>query len=486
MFKSGILVMIITMASRVLGLFRTVLIAYYFGASKFTDAYFSAFKISNLFRQVLGEGALGTVFIPLYNERVVKEGEEEAKALIYSILNLLFIVTTILSLLTVVFSKEIIEVIVRGYPAETREIAAGLLKIMAFYLLFIGMSGMVSAILNNFKKFLIPASTSLLFNIAVIGSAVMFGEKLGIKSLAFGVLAGGILQFLIVLPSFFKIVREYRFKIDFKDPYLRRIFYLLLPMLLGIFAKQINSVVDQFFASYLQSGGVTALENATRLYNLPLGVFGISLSTVVYPSLSRAMAKKEFADVEDKILKGLNILMFLILPSMAVFTFYSREVIELIFSRGRYTPEAILITAQCLFFYSLGLYFYTAIHLVSRAYYGMKNTKDPVKFAVVSIVINIVLNTLLIGRFRHMGLAMATAIASGVNFTLLIYFFRKKYIKIDIERAAKFTMLVAGAVIVSLGASYIVSNTIVKLIVFSGVYLGVWALPLKRKGTNIF
>ena len=486
MFKSGILVMIITMASRVLGLFRTVLIAYYFGASKFTDAYFSAFKISNLFRQVLGEGALGTVFIPLYNERVVKEGEEEAKALIYSILNLLFIVTTILSLLTVVFSKEIIEVIVRGYPAETREIAAGLLKIMAFYLLFIGMSGMVSAILNNFKKFLIPASTSLLFNIAVIGSAVMFGEKLGIKSLAFGVLAGGILQFLIVLPSFFKIVREYRFKIDLKDPYLRRIFYLLLPMLLGIFAKQINSVVDQFFASYLQSGGVTALENATRLYNLPLGVFGISLSTVVYPSLSRAMAKKEFADVEDKILKGLNILMFLILPSMAVFTFYSREVIELIFSRGRYTPEAILITAQCLFFYSLGLYFYTAIHLVSRAYYGMKNTKDPVKFAVVSIVINIVLNTLLIGRFRHMGLAMATAIASGVNFTLLIYFFRKKYIKIDIERAAKFSMLVAGAVIVSLGASYIVSNTIVKLIVFSGVYLGVWALPLKRKGTNIF
>ncbi len=486
MFKSGILVMMITMASRVLGLFRTILIAYYFGASKFTDAYFSAFKISNLFRQVLGEGALGTVFIPLYNERVQKEGEEKGKVLIYSILNLLFVVTAILSLLTVIFSRQIIEVIVRGYPAETREIAAGLLKIMAFYLLFIGMSGMISAILNNFKKFLIPASTSLLFNVAVIASASLFGERFGVKALALGVLAGGVLQFLVVLPSFFKIVRGYSFKIDFKDPYLKRIFLLLIPMLLGIFARQINSVVDQFFASYLKSGGVTALENATRLYNLPLGVFGISLATVVYPTMSRAMERKDFTQVEDKLIKGMNILMFLILPSMAVFTMYSREVIELVFSRGRYSSEAILVTSQSLLFYSLGLYFYTGTHLISRAYYGMKNTKDPVKFSIISILINICLNALLIGRLRHMGLALATAVASGVNFSMLLFFFRRRYLKIDIGRVGRFTLKVAGAVVLSVGASFLIDNTIIKLVVFSAVYLGIWAVPLKRRGVEIF
>jgi len=486
MFKSGILVMMITMASRVLGLFRTILIAYYFGASKFTDAYFSAFKISNLFRQVLGEGALGTVFIPIYNERVEREGEEKGKVLIYSVLNLLFVVTTILSILTVIFSRQIIEVIVRGYPAETREIASGLLRIMAFYLLFIGMSGMISAILNNFKRFFIPASTSLLFNIAVIASAGLFGERLGVKALALGVLAGGVLQFLVVLPSFFKIVKGYSFKVDFKDPYLKRIFLLLLPMLLGIFARQINSVVDQFFASYLESGGVTALENATRLYNLPLGVFGISLATVVYPTMSRAIERKDFTQVEDKLIKGLNILMFLILPSMAVFTLYSVEVIELIFSRGRYSPEAILITSQSLFFYSLGLYFYTGTHLISRAYYGMKNTKDPVKFSIVAIALNICLNALLISRFRHMGLALATAVASGVNFAMLLIFFRKKYLNIDIMRVGRFTVKVAGAVAISVGASFLIESTIIKLVVFSLVYLGLWALPLKRRGVELF
>lgn len=486
MFKSGIPIMIITMASRILGLFRTILIAYYFGASKFTDAYFSAFKISNLFRQVLGEGALGTVFIPLYNERVVEEGEERGKVLIYSILNLLFVVTTILSLLTLIFSREIIEFIVRGYPSETREIASGLLKIMSFYLLFIGMSGMICAILNNFKKFIIPASTSLLFNVAVIGAAAGFSKSVGISALAYGVLIGGVLQFLMVLPSFFKIVKGYSFKIDFSDPYLKRIFILMVPMLLGIFAKQINSVVDQFFASYLKSGGVTALENATRLYNLPLGVFGISLSTVVYPTMSRAIAKKEYGVVEDNLLKGLNILMFLILPSMAVFTIYSREVIELVFSRGRYSPDAITVTAQSLLFYSLGLYFYTSIHLVSRAFYGMKNTKDPVKFAITSIVINIVLNAALIGRYRHMGLALATAVASGVNFGLLMYFFRKKYIKLQLGRLMNFTLKVAGSVAVAIGGSFFIQGVILKLVVFSLVYLGVWAVPLKKKGVNLF
>lgn len=486
MFKSGMLIMMITMISRVLGLFRTVLIAYYFGATKFTDAYFSAFKISNLFRQVLGEGALGTVFIPLYNEKVEEKGKEEGKILIYSVLNLLFVVTTILSLLTMVFSTQIIEVIVKGYPAETRMIASRLLKIMSFYLLFIGMSGMIAAVLNNFKQFLIPASTSLLFNVAIIVAAATLNKRLGIDALAWGVLIGGLLQFLVVVPSFIGVVKEYKFKIDFKDPALKKIFILLVPMLLGIFAKQINSVVDQFFASYLKQGGVTALENATRLYNLPLGVFGISISTVVYPTLSRAMAKKDFTVVEDKILKGLNILLFLIIPSIGVFTMYSKEVIELVFSRGRYSPEAILVTSQCLFFYSLGLYFYTAVHLVSRAYYGMKNTKDPVKYAIISIIINIGLNALLINRFQHMGLAIATAIASGVNFGLLLYSFRKKYLKLDIKRVARFGIKVVAAVILSIGASYYVGNTILKIIVFSLVYLGLWAIPLKKKGIDLF
>ena len=270
MFKSGILVMLITLVSRVLGLARSIVVAYYFGASAGTDAFFSAFKISNFFRQLLGEGALGTSFIPMYNEKVGKEGEEEGKKFIFSILNIVFIFSIIISIGMIIFSDEIIKIIVSGFSLETKEIASGLLKIMSSYFIFISLSGMIGAILNNFKCFVVPASTSIFFNLAILGGAIFFGKTYGIKAMAYGVLVGGLLQLIIVLPQFFKRVGMYRFKIDFKDKYLKRIFYLMLPMLVGIVARQFNTIVDQFFASYLESGGVSALENATRVYNLSL------------------------------------------------------------------------------------------------------------------------------------------------------------------------------------------------------------------------
>lgn len=424
MFKSGILVMLITLVSRVLGLARSIVVAYYFGASAGTDAFFSAFKISNFFRQLLGEGALGTSFIPMYNEKVGKEGEEEGKKFIFSILNIVFIFSVIISIGMIIFSDEIIKIIVSGFSLETKEIASGLLKIMSSYFIFISLSGMICAVLNNFKCFAVPASTSIFFNLAILGGAVFFGKTYGIKAMAYGVLVGGLLQLIIVLPQFFKRVGMYRFKIDFKDKYLKRIFYLMLPMLVGIVARQFNTIVDQFLLHILNLG-VSALENATRVYNLPIGVFGISISTVIYPALSKKIVNKNFEAVEEDIKRGLNILLFLVVPSMAVLTIYSEDIVRLIFEYGKFNGRAVKITAESLFYYSLGLYFYTAIHLMTRAFYGMKNSRDPVKFSVSAIIINIILNALLIKSMEYRGLALSTSIAAMINFSLLLYTFRK-------------------------------------------------------------
>ena len=152
MFKNGFLMMIIILISRVLGLFRSVVLAYYFGAGAITDAYYSAFKISNFFRQLLGEGALGNSFIPLYNDKLVEDGEEESKKFIFSVLNLVFLFSTTVTILTIVFSDTIIQFTVRGFNEETKALASTLLKIMSSYFIFISMSGMICAILNNFKK----------------------------------------------------------------------------------------------------------------------------------------------------------------------------------------------------------------------------------------------------------------------------------------------------------------------------------------------
>lgn len=486
MFRSGLLVMIITMVSRVLGLVRAGIIAYYFGASAMTDAFFSAFKISNFFRQLLGEGALGSSFIPLYNERVESEGEENSKQFIYSILNLLFIFSTIVTILMLIFSQGIIDGIVSGFPDETKIIASRLLKIMSVYFVFISLSGMVCAILNNFKQFAVPASTSIFFNLAIILASMYFGKTYGIDALAYGVVIGGLFQFLVVLPAFFKIMKGYSFKIDWKDPYLKKIFIMICPMLIGIVARQVNTIVDQMFASYLAEGGVSALENATRLYLLPVGVFGVSISTVIFPALSKAMSKNDLDGATDNIIKGLNILLFLIIPSTAVLTFYAPEVIRLTLSYGKFDEEAVRVTSQDLLYYSLGLYFYTAIYLMTRAFYSVKNSKYPVKFSIISIVINIVLNFLLIKSMAYRGLALSTSIASGVNFFLLLIVFRRKYINFSLKKSYIFFIKTFIITAIALIASYKIDNTIIKLVVFSAVYMLFWAKSLLKNKMEVF
>lgn len=486
MFRSGLLVMIITMLSRVLGLVRAGIIAYYFGASAMTDAFFSAFKISNFFRQLLGEGALGSSFIPLYNERVESEGEENSKQFIYSILNLLFVFSTIVTILMIIFSQGIIDGIVSGFPDETKIIASRLLKIMSVYFVFISLSGMVCAILNNFKQFAVPASTSIFFNLAIILASMYFGKTYGIDALAYGVVIGGLFQFLVVLPAFFKIMKGYSFKIDWKDPYLKKIFIMICPMLIGIVARQVNTIVDQMFASYLAEGGVSALENATRLYLLPVGVFGVSISTVIFPALSKAMSKNDLDGATDNIVKGLNILLFLIIPSTAVLTFYAPEVIRLTLSYGKFDEEAVRVTSQALLYYSLGLYFYTAIYLMTRAFYSVKNSKYPVKFSIISIVINIVLNFLLIKSMAYRGLALSTSIASGVNFFLLLIVFRRKYINFSLKKSYIFFIKTFIITAIALIASYKIDNTIIKLVVFSAVYMLFWAKSLLKNKMEVF
>ena len=478
--------MIITMVSRVLGLVRAGIIAYYFGASAMTDAFFSAFKISNFFRQLLGEGALGSSFIPLYNERVESEGEENSKQFIYSILNLLFVFSTIVTILMIIFSQGIIDGIVSGFPDETKIIASRLLKIMSVYFVFISLSGMVCAILNNFKQFAVPASTSIFFNLAIILASMYFGKTYGIDALAYGVVIGGLFQFLVVLPAFFKIMKGYSFKIDWKDPYLKKIFIMICPMLIGIVARQVNTIVDQMFASYLAEGGVSALENATRLYLLPVGVFGVSISTVIFPALSKAMSKNDLDGATDNIIKGLNILLFLIIPSTAVLTFYAPEVIRLTLSYGKFDEEAVRVTSQALLYYSLGLYFYTAIYLMTRAFYSVKNSKYPVKFSIISIVINIVLNFLLIKSMAYRGLALSTSIASGVNFFLLLIVFRRKYINFSLKKSYIFFIKTFIITAIALIASYKIDNTIIKLVVFSAVYMLFWAKSLLKNKMEVF
>ena len=486
MLRQGISVGVITFVSRITGFFRAFLIAYYFGSSGTTDAYFSAFKISNFFRQLLGEGALGNSFIPLYNKIEETEGENRGKEFIFSVLNLLFIFSSVVTILMIIFSDQIINLIVSGFPEDTKELASHLLKIMSFYFVFISLSGMIGAMLNNFRHFLVPAATSIFFNLAIIASAILCGQKYGIDALAWGVVVGGVLQFLVVLPTFFKIVKTYSLKINWKDPYIKKLILMTLPMLGGIMARQLNTVVDQWFASNLETGAVTALEDATRLYLLPVGVFGVSLSTVIYPSLAQAVAKHKNDIAEKYILKGLNILLFLVIPSILVLTIYSEDVVRLTLSYGKFGEEAVKVTANALLYYSIGLYFYTGIFLMTRAFYSMQNSAYPVVASIVSIIINIVLNFVFIKPFGYKGLALSTSIAAGVNFLMLLFEYRRKYICFNLKKTLIFLLNSIVFSAIAFLASYKINLSLVKITVFGLVYLLFWARGLYKNKMEVF
>ncbi|MGL6098179.1 MAG: murein biosynthesis integral membrane protein MurJ, partial [Fusobacteriaceae bacterium] len=312
------------------------------------------------------------------------------------------------------------------------------------------------------------------------------GKTHGVMVLGYGVVVAGLLQLLVVLPSFFKIVKGYSFKIDFKDEYLKKIAIMIGPMLIGIVARQVNTVVDQYFASYLPTGGVSALENATRIYNLPIGVFGISLSTVIFPIMAKAISNNRKDILQENFMKGLNILLFLVVPSMAVFTFYSEDIIRLTLGYGKFDATAAKVTSEALFYYSLGLYFYTAIHLVTRGFYGMKDSKEPVKYSILAITINIFLNWTLVDRFQYKGIAISSATASAVNFICLLFIYNKKYVKLNWKNYFIFSIKTIFSTSIALLVSYRIENIILKLLIFSLTYLMLWSYEMVKKKMEMF
>lgn len=304
--------------------------------------------------------------------------------------------------------------------------------------------------------------------------------------MAYGVLIGGVLQFLVVFFPFIKLLKSYSFKIDFKDMYLKLLGIKLIPMLIGVFARQVNTIVDQFFASFLMAGSITALENASRVYLLPVGVFGVTISNVLFPSISRAAANGDKEDTNRRLVSAINFLNFLTIPSLFVLTFFSKDVIRLIFSYGKFNEDAVKITSECLLYYSLGLIFYVGVQLVSKGYYAMGDNKRPAKFSIIAIIMNIVLNYLFIKNFQHKGLALATSISSGVNFFLLLFMYVKLYVKLDLKNIIATTIKICISSVIATALAFYVNNVILKLVIFSAVFLLQWAYPIYKYREKVF
>lgn len=481
MFKSSFIVMVINMLSRILGLVREMIIGSVFGASGMTDAYVSATKIPNFFTTLFGEGSLGTVFIPIYNRGLEEKGKEKTDEFVFSLLNLIIAFTSTMSVIMILFSKQILKITTGFADPERFEAANGLLKIVAFYFLFIALSGVVSSLLNNYKKFAVAASMGIVFNLVIIVGTLLLKNKMGIYGLGVAYLLSGVFQLLMMLPQFFQIMKTYKFIFNLKDPYVKEMFVLMVPTLIGIFGYQINEIVDNRFATMLPAGTASALNYASRLYLLPIGVFAISLSVVIFPTLSRAVVKNKRKKVRKVVQEGLAMLAFLIVPSSVILFGYAREIVTLVYKRGHFSNKAVTLTSETLQFYALGLLFFSTIHLLTRSHYVYKDRKLPVISSFIGIFTNILLDFLLYKQYRHVGLTFATSFAAMINFLILFVSLQRRYVRINVLKYIAILVISLGGSLLSFTISKLVKvsflgslSIVVNLLIFLIIYLLIW------------
>lgn len=419
-----------TLLSRVLGFVRDMVVAAAFGASLAADAFYVAFRIPSMLRELFAEGSMSAGFVPVFTEYLTKRPREETKRLAQAAFTLLALGLLLVSLLGILLAPWLVRLIAPGFASTPEKLAltSFLTRLMFPYLLFIGLAALTMGILNALRAFAAPALSPAVFNLCVIGmvvwTATLFAEP--VTAVALGVLAGGLAQWLIQLPSLHRRDMSLRLRWEPAHEGLRRIGLLLLPVLLGLSVAQINIFFNTLFASFLAEGSVTYLYYGMRLIHFPLGVFGIALATAILPSLAALAAQDDRRQLKETLAFGLRMVLFITLPAMTGLILLRVPIIHLLFEHGEFTRTATLGTAAAVAGYAVGLWAFAAVRIAASAFYALQDTKTPVRVAMLAVAANILLCLALMPFFQHMGLALAAALSSILNLGLLLFHLRRR------------------------------------------------------------
>ncbi len=418
-----------TLLSRILGYLRDMLVASRIGNGWAADTFYLAFRIPNLLRDLLGEGSLSSGFIPVFSECLVKKGKNEAAALSSACLGILLVILSGVTLLGMIFAPAIVRLVAWGWwdKPEQLALAVKLTRIMFPFIAFISLSALAMGVLNSLQVFFIPAVAPMMLSVFEIVAVLWLVPlmKVPAEGLAWGVLIGGLFQFLWQIPALVK--NGFLHKIIFLiTPEIKRIGVLILPVAIGSGVRQMNVFVDQICASFLQDGSIMALYYANRIYQLPLALFGISVATVALPAMSLSAAKQDLPQLKQTFSVSIRMTMFTLIPSTIGLIVLGQPIIKLLFEHGSFQSEGTVLTALALTFYALGLIFFAGAKIAASAFYALQDTKTPVKIAIAAMILNTVLNIILMRFLRVGGLALATSISAAFNMAALVYILRQR------------------------------------------------------------
>lgn len=418
-----------TMLSRVLGLVRDMVIAHLY--PKFiSDAFFVAFRLPNMLREMLAEGAMNAGFIPVFSDYLTTRDREEAEELAAVALGAAAAVLMLVSAGGVVFAPAIVRFITLefGPPNDKLLLAIGLARVMFPYILLIGIASLLMAILNSHGRFFSSAYAPALLNLSMIVSAYLFRNSFGqpVYAMALGVMVGGALQIVLQIPFLRRIGFPLRIGWNLRHPGLLRIFLLLLPVLLGQAVREVNVLVGTMLAWYLGEGMVSALYYAYRLMHLPLGVFGLAVATAALPAMSSAASAGDMDRLKTTLSRGIRSVFFVMFPATVGLIVLRVPIVRLLFEHGSFDAVATENTAFALIFYSLGLFAFAGARVLAFAFYSMKETRLPVVVAACAMAANILISLLLMFPLRQGGLALASSISSMMQMVALWILLERK------------------------------------------------------------
>jgi len=475
-----------TLLSRIMGFIRDMVVAYFFGTGMQADAFFVAFRIPNLLRRLVAEGALTVSFIPIFTEYLSTRSKDEALALARATLTLLSIVLVLLSVLGVLLAPWIVRVFAPGFYNLPDKFALTVLltRICFPYIFFIGLVALAMGLLNALGRFAAPALAPVLLNLSMIAALLLLTPYFDppVLALAAGVLIGGLLQVLLQLPDLFRQKGLLGVSFDFSHPGLRKIGLLMGPAAVGAAVYQLSIFVNTLLASFLPPGSVSALYYADRLVQFPLGVFAIALGSAILPSMSRQAAAGDIAALRQTLSYSLRLVFFISLPALVGLIVLARPIIHLLFQRGEFDAQATSATTWALIAYAAGLWAFSGVQILVRAFYSLKDTKTPVKIGVFSLLCNVVLAVALMWPLKHVGLALATSLSSMINLIVLTVTLRRRLGGIDGRGVTSSVVkdLIAAAVMG--GAVFIVSLTYTRA---AGSILGLLVLVLGGVGLGV-
>jgi putative peptidoglycan lipid II flippase len=416
-----------TAISRVFGLVRESVFAYLYGAGRSTDAFVAAFRIPNLLRDLFAETALSAAFVPVLTAEKQK-GKERQNLLASNIFNILLITVGAIVVLGMVFAPYLVKVIAFGFGniPDKQVLTTSLAVIMFPFLLFVALAAWAMGYLNTEREFFFPSVAPALFNVMSIAIPLLsfsYFVRSGtdpIYAMAYGILIGGLLQFMIQIPILFAKGFHYKLYLNFRDPALRKILVLFVPVVLGLAASRINVAVDTFLISFLEERSMTWLNYAFRIMHLPLGLFGIAVGTVALPTISQHVAEKKYDAARSTLFDSLQLVFFLTVTTSVMIALLAHPITRLIYERGQFTPLDTRATTQALILYIIGVPFIAGIRNVAAVFYAYHDAKTPMYASFVAVGLHVALSLALMRIIGFRAFPLATTVSSFVNLAILM------------------------------------------------------------------